>query len=141
MNPKSQETHGADEPVREALAEIVRGTAVKRSVHELVHEGADLTAAFVEELARQGYIPVRVSDVRVEPGERAPAFYIDGKIAYFGWVFWEQFTSWKIRKLWGSVIKDARGDWKIQLPDRGRAVIYANASYTIEMDIDHPPEF
>jgi len=139
LNPKQKE--GGRDPVREALAEIVRGATVKRAVHELVHDGRDLGEAFVEELALQGYVPVKVSDVPVRPGERAPAFYIDGKIAYFGWVFWEQFTSWKIRKLWGSVIKDARGDWKIQLPDRGRAVIYANTSLTIEMDIDHPPEF
>jgi hypothetical protein len=139
LNPKQE--MGRRGPVREALAEIVRGTSVKRSVHELVHDGRDLAEDFVAELALQGYVPVRVSEITVQPGERAPAFYIDGKIAYFGWVFWEQFTSWKIRKLWGSVVKDARGDWKIQLPDRGRAVIYANASLTIEMDIDHPPEF
>jgi hypothetical protein len=138
LNPKPR---GRRDPVREALAEIVRGRTVKRSVHELVHEGRDLSEEFVAELALQGFVPVRVSEVDVRPGERAPGFYIDGKIAYFGWVFWEQFTSWKIRKLWGSVVKDARGDWKIQLPDKGRAVIYANASLTIEMDIDHPPEF
>lgn len=139
MNPKH--AGAVRDPVREALAEIVRGATVKRSVHELVHDGRELTEEFVAELSLQGYQPVKVSEIPVRPGERAPAFYIVGKIAYFGWVFWEQFTSWKIRKLWGSVVKDARGDWKIQLPDRGRAVIYANASLTIEMDIDHPPEF
>lgn len=141
MNPKQQEGGRPGDPVRDALAEIVRGRSVKRAVHDLVHDGRDLTEEFIGELSAQGYVPVRVSDVPVEPGQRAPAFYIDGKIAYFGWVFWEQFTSWKIRKLWGSIIKDARGDWKIQLPDRGRAVIYANTSLTIEMDIDRPPEF
>jgi hypothetical protein len=131
----------SDRRVREALADIVRGTVVKRSVHDLVHEGTDLTGEFIAELAAQGYIPCRVADVPVDPGQRAPAFYIDRKIAYFGWVFWEQFTSWKIRKLWGSVVKNGRGDWRIQVPESGGALIYANSSLTIEMDIDRPPEF
>jgi hypothetical protein len=55
-------------------------------------------------------------------------------------VFWEQFTSWKIRKLWGSVIRNARGDWTIQIPESGSAVIYANPKLTIEMDIDRPAD-
>ena len=130
----------SDTRLREALAEIVRGSIVKRSVHDLAHDGRDLTEDFIAELSAQGYLPCRVTDVPVEPGERAPAFYIDRKIAYFGWVFWEQFTSWKIRKLWGSVIRNTRGDWTIQIPESGSAVIYANSSLTIEMDIDRPPE-
>ena len=141
MNPKHDAPEMAGDPLREALAEIVGGRSVKRSVHDLAHDGRDLTPEFRDELARQGFFPLRVSEVAVDPGERVPAFYIVGKIAYFGWVFWEQFTSWKIRKLWGSVVKDARGDWKIQLPDGGRAVVYANNSLKIEMDIDRPPEF
>ena len=76
----------------------------------------------------------------MEPGEWAAAFYIDRKIAYFEWVFWEQFTSWKIRKLRGSIQQNARGYWSIQVPGSGSAVIYANSTLTIEMDIDRPPE-
>lgn len=124
--------------LREALADIVAGRGVKRAVHELEHDGRDLRAEFEKELAAQGFLPTKVADVGVEPGERAPAFYIDGKIAYFGWVFWEQFTSWRIRKLWGSVLRNARGDWAIQIPEAGKAVIHANPSLTIEMDIDRP---
>ena len=130
-----------DTRLREALAEIVRGKIVKRAVHELIHDGRDLSEEFIAELAAHGYSPCRVADVPVKPGERAPAFYIDRKIAYFGWVFWEQFTSWKIRKLWGSVIRNARGDWTIQIPESGSAVIYANPKLTIEMDIDRPADF
>ena len=86
-------------------------------------------------------MPTTVERVDVRPGERVPAFYIDNTVAYFGWVFWEQFTSWKIRKLWGSVIKNERGDWDIQIPPTRITVIYANESLKLEMDIDHPPEF
>ena len=79
--------------------------------------------------------------INVQPGERVPAFLIEQRIAYFGWVFWEQFTSWKMRKLWGSVLKNRLGDWDIQIPASRPTVIYANESLKLEMDIDHPPEF
>jgi len=127
--------------IREALADIVSGRTVKRSVHPLEHGGRDLTGLFIEELALQGYHPATVSGIGVNPGERVPAFYIDQKIAYFGWVFWEQFTSWKLRKLWGSIARNARGDWEFQIPEKSASVIHANSSLKIEMDIDHPSEF
>jgi len=127
--------------IREALADIVDGLNVKRAKHELLHDGADLTPVFLEILAERGYRPLTVSDVPVEPGERVPAFLLVGATAFFGWVFWEQFTSWKIRKLWGSVIKNARGDWDLQIPEARPTVIYANTSLKLEMDIDHPPAF
>jgi hypothetical protein len=127
--------------IRDALSDIVKGTGVKRAKHELVHDGEDLTGPFVGELLREGYLESTVGDVPVGPGERVPAFYIDGKIAYFGWVFWEQFTSWKIRKLWGSTIRNERGDWSIQIPESVRTVIYVNKSLKLEMDIDRPSGF
>ncbi|HLB01112.1 MAG TPA: hypothetical protein VJO14_06970 [Bacteroidota bacterium] len=131
----------SDRKIREALAQIVSGRTVKRAVHSLEYEGRDITPMFVAELLNQGYTPTKVAAVPVRPGERVPAFYIDGKIAYFGWVFWEQFTSWKIRKLWGSVVRNARGDWEFQIPDKGSSIIHANSSLKIEMDIDHPSDF
>ena len=127
--------------LREALADIVDGKTVKRVKHELLHYGKDVTPLFLEELHRKGFVPSTVDAIVIEPGERVPAFYIDQHIAYFGWVFWEQFTSWKIRKLWGSVIKNKLGDWDIQIPAVRATTIYANEALKIEMDIDHPPEF
>ena len=127
--------------IHDALCEIVEGRNVKRIKHDLIYEGRDLTQEFVAELQRHGYMPTTVDQVHVQPGERTPAFYLDSSTAYFGWVFWEQFTSWKRRKLWGSVIKDKRGDWDIQIPATRNAIIYANESLKLEMDIDHPPEF
>ncbi len=131
----------AESRLREALEDIVDGVNVKRAKHELLHDGRDLTTLFLEVLSEQGYLPVTVGAVQVEPGERVPAFLLVGTTAFFGWVFWEQFTSWKIRKLWGSVIKNARGDWDIQIPEARATTIYANASLKLEMDIDHPPAF
>ena len=134
-------TLGASQKIREALREIIEGKNVKRIRHELTHEGKDLSSEFIEELLRRGYQATTVEQVNVQPGERVPAFYIEKSVAYFGWVFWEQFTSWKIRKLWGSVIKNRRGDWDIQIPATRPTIIYANESLKLEMDIDHPPEF
>jgi hypothetical protein len=127
--------------MREALSAIVEGKIVKRNKHELSYEGNDLSGVFIEELKRLNYHPTSVKDVRVEPGERVPAFFVNNKTAYFGWVFWEQFTSWKLRKLWGSIMKNALGDWEIQIPVSRATTIYANESLKIEMDIEHPPEF
>ena len=127
--------------LRDALKDIIDGKNVKRVRHELIYNGLDITDEFIDQLGASGYLPTTVNAVHVEPGERVPAFYIEGQIAYFGWVFWEQFTSWKIRKLWGSVIKNARGDWDIQIPPARSVTIYANESHKLEMDIDHPPEF
>jgi len=136
--PRNPLTH---HDVRSALQEIIEGKNVKRIQHDLRSDGRDFTEEFIEELTRRGYRPATVAMVDVKPGERVPAFYVDGGVAHFGWVFWEQFTSWKIRKLWGSVKKNVRGDWDIQIPSGKPATIYANPLLKIEMDIDHPPEF
>lgn len=127
--------------MREVLSAIIEGKIVKRNKHELCYEGSDLSGMFIEELKRLQYLPVKVKDVRVEPGERVPAFYVENTTAYFGWVFWEQFTTWKLRKLWGSIMKNASGDWDIQIPVNRATTIYANESLKLEMDIEHPPEF
>jgi hypothetical protein len=127
--------------VREALEAIIEGKVVKRIRHELTHDGNDLSGLFLEELTKYGYSAATVASVDVKPGERVPAFFIESGIAWFGWVFWEQFTSWKLRKLWGSVAKNKMGDWEIQLSANRPATIFANMGMKLEMDIEHPPEF
>ena len=126
--------------IRDALRDIIEGKIVKRSTHELVYAGKDLTQEFIEELRRSGYLPTTVAEVDVQPGERVPAFTIEGTSAHFGWVFWERFTSRRLRKLWGSVRRNARGDWEIQIPPTRSTTLYANASLKLDMDIDHPVE-
>jgi hypothetical protein len=127
--------------LRDAFIDIIDGKAVKRAKHLLLFNGEDLTPLFIEELQSRGFYPTDVEHVHAAPGERVPAFYVENATAYFGWIFWEQFTSWKLRKLWGSVIKNNRGDWEHQIPSGTSTVVYANEGLKIEMDIDHPPEF
>ena len=120
--------------------DIITGTGVHRSKHELTLDGKDVTFQFVAALKRHGYFPATVGEVEVQPGERVPAFFIKESTAYFGWVFWEKFTQWKLRKLWGSTVRNAKGDWAIQIPPNKPTAIYANDDFKIEMDIEHPGE-
>lgn len=131
----------SEEKLRDALCAIIEGKIVKRIKHELTYNNKDLTPLFIEELTSRGYVSTTVSQVECQPGERVPAFFIENHTAYFGWVFWEQFTSVKLRKLWGSVLKNKKGDWDIQIPVTRQTTIYANETLKLEMDIDHPPEF
>jgi hypothetical protein len=127
--------------LRAVFAEIIGGKSVKRSVHELRWGSRDVTLEFVDALAESGYRPMTVGDVPAGPGERVPAFFIDGGTAYFGWVFWEKFSTLKLRKLFGSVARNGKGDWAVQIPEKRLSVIYANPSAKGEMDIDNPSGF
>lgn len=127
--------------IKDALREIVDGRIVKRVRHELRWEGRDLTPAFIEILEEAGYRPRLVRDIEVRPGERVPAFYVDEAVAYFGWVFWEKFTQLKLRKLYGSVVRNDKGDWAIQIPPTRNKVVYANENLKAEMDIEMPSGF
>ncbi len=65
-----------------AFADIIEGKVVKRSKHDLMWQSKDATALFLEALESSGYLPTRVGNVPVEPGERVPAFYIAEHTAY-----------------------------------------------------------
>jgi hypothetical protein len=124
--------------LRAAFAAIVEGRSVKRARHELHWGGRDVSREFVEVLAAHGYRPMTVADAPLAAGERIPAFLLEEGTAYFGWVFWEKFTSRKLRKLFGSVVRNAKGDWAVQIPSGQGRIIYANPDRRGEMEIDHP---
>jgi len=124
--------------LREVFTDIIKGEVVKRAKHELGWNGRDVSLEFIEALGEHGYVPMIVQDVSVNAGERAPAFYLENGTAYFGWVFWEKFSSLRLRKLFGSVVRNRKGDWAIQIPAQRKTVIYVNMQQKTEMDIDHP---
>jgi hypothetical protein len=127
--------------LREVFADIIDGRIVKRSKHSLLWEKRDCTKEFIEVLKDKGYSPALVRDVNVQPGERVPGFFIDDATAYFGWVFWEKFSQLRLRKLFGSIVRNAKGDWAIQIPEKRTIAIYANPSLLGDMDIDNPSGF
>lgn len=121
-----------------AFEAIIAGRDVKRSCHDLVVDGRDHSAAFVAALARAGFVPTRVGDVEVALDRRIPAFVVRDGQAWFGWVFWEKFTEAKRRKLFGSVVKDARGDWVVELGAGDPTVLHAQPALAVACDPEHP---
>ncbi len=129
-----------NEELLEALSDIVHGRSVKRAKHELIFEGNDITGPFIQTLTGHHYLPSTVDRIIIQPGERVPAFFIERDTAYFGWVFWEKFTQLRLRKLFGTVVRNPKGDWLIQLPSNSTKTVYADTSQIFEMDIDRPFE-
>ncbi len=131
----------ASSQLREVLSDIIEGRVVKRARHELRWESRDVSLEFISLLNEHGYVPTTVEMLNVEPGERIPAFYLEDGFAYFGWVFWEKFSQLKLRKLFGSVVRNNLGDWDIQISPKSKTVLYANPALKVEMDIEYPSGF
>ena len=129
-----------DKKIRDTFKEIIDGKNVKRSKHELLFSGIDVSNIFIDELDKKSYLPTTVGDVLCDAGYRVPAFFIEETQAYFGWVFWEKFTETRLRKLFGSVVRNEKGDWSIQIPAGSHKIVFANSALKIEMDIDRPFE-
>ena len=129
------------EQLHEVLKDIIEGRIVKRAKHELVWEMRDISLQFIEVLSNEGYLPAIVGSIDIQPGERVPAFYVDDATAYFGWIFWEKFSQLRLRKLFGSVVRNGKGDWAVQIPEKRKTIIYANVNLKSEMDIESPSGF
>lgn len=120
--------------IEEVFEEIISGRFNILKI-ELVYDGRDLTDVFIQKLEQLNFHPKKVKDVQVEIGFRVPAFYLKNQVAYFGWVFWEIFTETKKRKLFGSAIKNQRGDWEIQITENKDEIVYVNEERKIEIDL------
>jgi hypothetical protein len=127
--------------LHEILADIIEGKIVKRAMHELHWQGRDVSPEFIDVLNAHAYNATTVGRIEIIPGERVPAFYLEDGRAYFGWVFWEKFSQLKLRKLFGSVVRNNLGDWAIQIPEKRNTIIYANILLKTEMDIESPSGF
>jgi hypothetical protein len=124
--------------LEEAFHDFISGKGVERVKLELTLNDNDVTLAFLKSLQQHGYLPSTVGGIDIQPGERVPAFFVQDSTAFFGWIFWEKFTEKKMRKLWGSVIRNSKGDWAIQIPPTKPTLIYANREARSEMDLDRP---
>ena len=121
----------------DALRDLALGR-VHRSRHGLVVDGRDLTAVFEGVLAQEGYRLLRVRDVDVPRGVRLPAFYVAAGTAHFGHVFKEKFHEGESRTLFGSVVRNGRGDWEVILTRRSRETVWVKLDQPVPFDEDRP---
>jgi hypothetical protein len=113
---------------------IIEGKLVNRNILDLDYEGKDCSEAFISRLKLRGFVERRVGEIDVQFEERVPAFVIRNGTAYFGWVFIERFTERKSRKLFGSVARNAKGDWLIQISHKSDESVYANRDLKCGME-------
>jgi len=122
--------------LKDVFYDIIAGN-VKRSVHHLIYQGEDYTSLFISCLEDKSYLPLPLKDVQLDVGRRIPGFYMDDSTAYFGHLFWEVFTDKFKRKIWGSVIRNEKGDWKYILSGNSSKEVYLNLNKSQEIDIFH----
>jgi hypothetical protein len=122
-------------PEQTALDDLILGRGVKRGRHELPPGAFPL---FRERLVACGFAPTVVAAVGIEVGVRVPAWLLRPPIADFGTVFWEVFTAVKRRKLFGSEVRNRKGDWEIQLSPGSETTIWVNDSLAESYDASRP---
>lgn len=118
-----------------ALDDLALGRGVKRGRHALA---PGLEALFAERLAALGFTETTVGAVEVEVGVRVPAWLVGSGVAQFGTVFWELFTDRTRRKLFGSEVRNAKGDWEIQLSPASARRIWAGLHLAETYDVSRP---
>ncbi|MEW6758322.1 MAG: hypothetical protein AB1347_08885 [Acidobacteriota bacterium] len=126
-----------DDEVVEALKDLASGRH-QRTRHDLRLGGRDLSAAFEEVLRREGFVPLRVRDLRLAPGLRHPAWVLRDGEAHFGHVFLEKFDEVSRRPLFGSVVRDWRGDWAVMITRSSRETVWVRTSEAQPFDEDRP---
>lgn len=122
-------------PELAALDDLILGRGVKRGRHELPEADFSL---FRERLVACGFAPSVVAAVRIEVGVRVPAWLLRPPVADFGTVFWEVFTPAKRRKLFGSEVRNRKGDWEIQLSPGSEETIWVNDALAESYDASRP---
>ena len=128
-----------EQPLSEALDDLILGRGVARGRHDLVFQGRPVRSEFVERLEVNGFTPTRVSAVDIVAGEKVPAFHIDadGGTADFGWVRWEIFTPRSRRKLFASERRRPDNqEWAVQLNLSSPETIWASSARKQRHDVD-----
>ena len=123
--------------LEEIFFDIITGNGVKRTVHNLVFQNIDYSDLFINCLNKKAFNPFPLKTTKLLTGIRIPGFYLEKKTAIFGYLFWEVFSERKKRKIWGSVIRNQKGDWKYILSGHSSKVVYLNMSKIQEVDIFH----
>lgn len=131
------DSEGTSREILEALSDLASGR-IHRSRHDLVLDGRDCTMAFERALREAGFVRTRVRDLNLPAGMRFPAFLLRDGVAHFGHAFREKFTNAEDRVLFGSVVRDWRGDWEIMLTRRSAEWIWAHLAKGTPFDDERP---
>jgi hypothetical protein len=119
----------------EALDDLILGRGVRRGRHFLSVQDGEL---FARRLSVCGFRERRVGEVDIEVGVRVPAWFLSGTTADFGMVFWEIFTHRSKRKLFASEVRNAKGDWEIQLGPASPQPVFVNLDLAERYDASRP---
>ena len=123
------------DPRVEAIDDLILGRGVRRGRH---HLPAELRFLFVERLELNGFEEVSVASIDVAVGSRVPAWVLTGEVADFGMVFWEIFTERTKRKLFGSEVRNAKGDWDVLIPAGSSRPVWTAPSLVESYDASRP---
>lgn len=118
-----------------ALDDLILGRGVRRGRHA-IPDG--LGPCFAARLEALGFVETTVGAVEVAVGVRVPAWLVAAGVADFGWVFWELFTERSRRKLFGSEVRNAKGDWEVQLSPSSPRLIRAGLGLAETYDASRP---
>ncbi|MFI5181608.1 MAG: hypothetical protein ACHQPI_09475 [Thermoanaerobaculia bacterium] len=122
-------------PDVEAVDDLILGRGVKRGRHDLSPE---VVQVFIERLASCGFAPSLVANVGIEVGVRVPAWLVRPPRVDFGTIFWEVFTDRKRRKIFGSEVRNAKGDWEIQLAASSPETVWVSLVRAESYDASRP---
>lgn len=126
-----------DPELSAALDDLVLGRGVARGRHGLRWKDRSVAREFEERLLANGFSPTTVRHAAIEPGERIPAFHLDGDAADFGYIRWEIFTPTSRRKLFASERRRPDNEeWAVQLGIGSTEAVWANASAKERHDVD-----
>ena len=126
-----------DKELAGALDDLILGRGVGRGRHSLQHQGRSVLSEFEERLQLNGFTRVLVESVRIEAGQRVPAFYLHDGTADFGWVRWEIFTPRSRRKLFASEYRRPDNqEWAVQLPPGSPDSIWADLAHPERHDVE-----
>jgi len=123
--------------ISEVFDDIIQGNGVKRFVHDLIMDDIDYCELFKTRLIRNNFFPKPLKEMSIKVGVRIPGFYIQDSTAYFGHLFWEVFNEQRKRLIWGSVLRNDKGDWKYILSGKSPHIVYLNQAQIQDIDIFH----
>ncbi|KAA0250519.1 MAG: hypothetical protein EDX89_22705 [Acidobacteria bacterium] len=119
----------------EVLDDLILGRGVRRGRHLLLEP---VFPALEGRLRALGFVPATVGELDVPLGVRLPAWLLSPPVADFGAVLWEVFTDRSRRKLFGTEVRNAKGDWDVVILPGSRRLVWANPGLAETYDASRP---